>query len=105
MTDSALAWLTAAETRTLLDSKELSAVELTEATLERIATLEPSIHAHIEVTADVARKQAKRADDLIAADNAKPMTGIPVSLKDVLVTTDAPTTAGSQILGTVHVAL
>ncbi|HKG24931.1 MAG TPA: amidase, partial [Thermomicrobiales bacterium] len=90
--------LSAVEARRLLDAREISAVELTEAHLARIERLEPTLFCHIEVTADLARAQATAADQRIAAGDAAPLTGIPVSLKDVLCTVDAPTTAASKIL-------
>ncbi|HEY7036318.1 MAG TPA: Asp-tRNA(Asn)/Glu-tRNA(Gln) amidotransferase subunit GatA [Thermomicrobiales bacterium] len=90
--------LSAVEARRLLDGREISAVELTEAHLARIERLEPVLFCHIEVTAEVARAQAAAADKRIAAGEAVALTGIPVSLKDVLVTVDAPTTAASKIL-------
>lgn len=95
---SGLTDLTAADARRKLDAREISAVELAEAHLARIDTLEGSLHAHLHVMHDVARAQASAADARIAAGEATAMTGIPVSLKDVLVTTDAPTTAASKIL-------
>ncbi|MEA2586727.1 MAG: aspartyl-tRNA(Asn)/glutamyl-tRNA(Gln) amidotransferase subunit, partial [Thermomicrobiales bacterium] len=90
--------LTAAEARRLLDGREMSAVELTDAHLARIERLEPRLFCHIEVMSEVARAQAIEADRRIAAGEAAALTGIPVSLKDVLVTVDAPTTAASKIL-------
>src|SRR4051812_20743785 len=90
--------LTAVEARDVLDRREISAVELAEAHLARIEYLEPKLACHIEVTADNARAQAANADRRIAAGNSAPMTGILVSLKDVLCTIDAPTTAASKIL-------
>src|SRR5829696_9217655 len=89
--------LTAADARRLLDAKEISAVELTEEHLNRIAAVDDRINAYITVMADVARTQAKAADERIAAGDASPMTGIPTGLKDILCTTDAPTTAASRI--------
>src|SRR5690349_4935550 len=90
--------LTAIEARDLLDRREVSAAELIEAHLARIEQLEPKLSCHIEVTADNARSQAAKADRRIAAGESAPLTGIPVSLKDVLCTIDAPTTAASKIL-------
>ena len=93
-----LTWLGVAEARGLLDRREISAAELTEAHLARIEELEPRLFCHLHVMTDVARAQAAAADSRIAAGDAVAMTGIPVSLKDVLCTTDAPTTAASKIL-------
>lgn len=96
--ESRLTDLTIAQARELLDSKAISAVELAEAHLVRIDALEPRLNCHIELMPDVARAQAAAADKAIAAGHAESLTGIPVSLKDVLCTVDAHTTAGSQIL-------
>lgn len=98
MSGHKLTWLTAAEARKRLDAKELSSVELTEAHLRRIEAIDGDLHAYLHVMSDVALEQARQADIRIAAGNAAPLTGVPVALKDVLVTTDAPTTAASRIL-------
>lgn len=98
MTAVELTWLTAAEARRQLDARTISAVELTQAHLERIEAVEPTLHCHLHVMADVALKQAGDADERIDAGEAAALTGIPISLKDVLCTVDAPTTAASKIL-------
>ncbi len=98
MSDRELTWITAAEARKQLDGKEISSVELTEAHLRRIEAVDGDLHAYLHVMADVALEQAKAADARIAAGDAAPLTGVPVALKDVLVTKDAPTTAASKIL-------
>jgi aspartyl-tRNA(Asn)/glutamyl-tRNA(Gln) amidotransferase subunit A len=90
--------LTIAEARRLLDARAVSSAELTEAHLARIAAVDDLLHAFLHTMGDVAHVQAAEADRRIAAGDAAPLTGIPVALKDVLVTTDAPTTAGSKIL-------
>ncbi len=94
----ALIWLTAAEMRRKLDAREISATELIEAHLARIAALDPELHCFISIMADGARLQAAEADKRITRRDTAPLTGIPVALKDVLCTIDAPTTAGSKIL-------
>jgi len=98
MTRESLTRLTAAEARKALDNGEFSAVELTQAYLDRIAAHDNTIHAYLHVMTDVARQQAAAADSRIASGDIEPMTGIPVGLKDILSTTDAPTTAASKIL-------
>ncbi len=95
---SELTNLSIAEARSLLDSRQLSAVELAEAHIARCDALEPRLNCHIELTPEIARQQAHVADTRIAAGEAGPLTGIPASIKDVLVTVDSHTTAGSQIL-------
>src|SRR6476660_3953600 len=98
MTSSDLVWLTATQARRLLDLKDISSVELTEAHLDRIDKIDGPIHSYLHVMADVARNQALEADARIARGEAGILTGIPVALQDVLVTVDAPTTAASKML-------
>lgn len=93
-----LTLLTAAESRQLLDNREISAVELTHAYLNRIQDVEPKIHSYLHLMSDVALSQANAADKRIENGQVDDLTGIPVALKDILCTTDAPTTAASKIL-------
>ncbi|RIK38646.1 MAG: Asp-tRNA(Asn)/Glu-tRNA(Gln) amidotransferase GatCAB subunit A [Chloroflexi bacterium] len=90
--------LSLAEARRLLDKRELSAVELAEAHIARIEQVEPVVQAFITPMFEQAREMAAAADETIAAGEARPMTGIPVGLKDIFCTVDAPTTAASKIL-------
>jgi aspartyl-tRNA(Asn)/glutamyl-tRNA(Gln) amidotransferase subunit A len=89
---------TAAELRAMLDAREISAQDVLDAHLQRIASVEPHVNAFLAVTEDVAREQTAAADRRIQAGTAGPMTGIPVGIKDIFCTIDAPTTAGSRIL-------
>ncbi|MCA9861467.1 MAG: aspartyl/glutamyl-tRNA amidotransferase subunit A [Thermomicrobiales bacterium] len=95
---SNLTTLTLTEARQRLDRRDISAVELTNAYLDRIAQDDQVLGAYLHVMHEVALGQAAAADTAIAAGQAGILTGIPVALKDVLCTTDAPTTAASRIL-------
>jgi len=95
---SELTRLSATEARQLLDSKAISSVELTEAHLERIAEIDQQVHGYLHVMTDVAHSQARHADSIIENGEATSLTGIPIALKDILCTVDAPTTAASKIL-------
>ena len=95
---SELTRISATEARQLLDSKAVSAVELADAHFERIDAVDDKIHGYLHVMRDVAREQAKRADSSIADGTAGSMTGIPIALKDILCTVDAPTTAASKLM-------
>ena len=65
----------------------------------RIEKLNPRLNAFLSLTKERACEQAERIDDLAAkGDPLPPLAGIPVGVKDVLVTRGAPSTAGSKIL-------
>jgi len=81
-----------------LEKKEFSSVELTKAYLERIEKLDPKLNAFITVTKDVALKQAEAADKKRIEGKNLPLLGIPVGLKDLYLTQDIRTTAGSKVL-------
>jgi len=90
--------LTVHEASELLRRREISSVELTEAVLRRIEAVEPKVHAFITLTPDLARQQAREADERLGRGEADPLTGIPAQIKDVLCTKGVRTTAGSRIL-------
>lgn len=79
-----------------LKSKKISAVELTQAYLDRIAQTDDKIRAHITVTPEVALEQAKTIDK--KGDFSGILEGIPMNLKDVVCTAGIRTTACSKIL-------
>ena len=85
------------ELRTQLDSKQLSAVELAQHFLSR-AEAHADLNAFIRRDAEATLTQARAADAAIAAGQTNALTGIPIAHKDVFVTRDFATTAGSKIL-------
>lgn len=93
-----LHYLTIAETADLIRGKKLSPVELTDALLKRIDTYNAQLSAYITVTADIARKQAKQAEQEIAQGNYRgPLHGIPFALKDIYNTAGILTSGGSKV--------
>ncbi len=85
-----------AQLSALLQKKELSAVELAK---RMLAGLGGNPHnAFLSVDSEVTLAQAKAADDRMAAGDTSPLLGVPIAHKDIFVTTDFPTTAGSRIL-------
>ena len=89
---------TAAELGAKLAAGEVSSVEATQAHLDRIAAVDGDVHAFLHVNehaldaaADVDRRRA-------AGEDLGALAGVPLAIKDVLVTTDQPSTSGSRIL-------
>ena len=82
-----------------LQSREVSAAEVTAHTLARIERLDGTLRSYATVMADVATEQAARADEEIASGTVKgPLHGVPFGLKDLCLTKDAPTHVGSVAL-------
>ncbi|TYC99025.1 Asp-tRNA(Asn)/Glu-tRNA(Gln) amidotransferase subunit GatA [Arthrobacter echini] len=82
-----------------LASKEVSAVEVTQAHLDRIDAVDGAINAFLHVNADEALRVAAEVDRARAgAETLHPLAGVPIAVKDLIVTRGQPTTAGSKIL-------
>jgi aspartyl-tRNA(Asn)/glutamyl-tRNA(Gln) amidotransferase subunit A len=90
--------LTITEARKGLQRGDFSSIALTRAFLERIDSLDERLHAFLTVVDELAVKQAAEADDRLAAGDETPLLGIPVAVKDIIITEGVPTTAGSKIL-------
>jgi aspartyl-tRNA(Asn)/glutamyl-tRNA(Gln) amidotransferase subunit A len=103
--DSKFAFASIAEIGKLFRSRKLSPVELTRFLLARIERLNPTLNAFITVSADLALKQASKAENELAKGKGRsprhdrgPLHGIPFCLKDNIFTAGVRTTAGSRIL-------
>jgi aspartyl-tRNA(Asn)/glutamyl-tRNA(Gln) amidotransferase subunit A len=94
----ALADLTVHEAAELLQRRQISAAELTDAVLDRVASVEPAVAAYITLTEDLARAQALEADRRLAAGESSLLCGIPACIKDVICTRGVRTTCGSRML-------
>ena len=91
--------LTVHEAHDLLQKREVSSVELTQAALDRIGQVEPKVNAFLTVTREEALEQAAHADAAIArGELSHPLAGIPVAAKDNMCTQGLRTTCASRIL-------
>ncbi len=89
--------LTVHELQTALANKEVSAVELAEHFLER-SRAHANLGAFVDLQPEVTLAQARAADARIAACVARALDGVPLAHKDIFVTRDFATTAGSRML-------
>ncbi|MBM9468156.1 Asp-tRNA(Asn)/Glu-tRNA(Gln) amidotransferase subunit GatA [Nakamurella sp. YIM 132084] len=91
---------TAADLAAAIASGEVSAVEVTQAHLDRIKAVDADVHAFLHVSGESALEQAQAVDRARAAGEpaASPLAGVPLALKDIVTQQGVPTTAGSRIL-------
>ena len=97
--DLALTDLTIVQARDGLRAREFTAEDLTLAHLHAIEALNPRLNAYLTVSHARAMDQARAADKAIANGDLRPLTGIPLAIKDLFCTEGVRTTAGSKILG------
>ena len=90
--------LSLVEASAALAAGTASSTALTEAYLARIFAIDPAVNAYVTVTADRARRDARRADaELRAGHRRGPLHGLPIGIKDLFDTAGIPTTAGSAL--------
>jgi len=91
-------FLSIGELRAALAAGKLSAAQIITNTFERIASVEPHIHAYVKLLQESALAEAEQIDKEIKAGIIKPLSGIPIALKDILCTKGIETTCCSRIL-------
>lgn len=91
--------LTIDTTRTAIAAKQITASGLVEKFYGKIKADDPEIHAYLTLCQERALKQAKHVDDLVSRGaDLPPLAGVPIGIKDVMMTKGVRTTAGSKIL-------
>ena len=96
---SELTRLGAADLAAAIAAGDVSSVEATQAHLDRIAAVDPAVHAFLEVDSEGALAQAAAADERRRSGApVGELCGVPIAVKDVVVTQGIATTAGSRIL-------
>ncbi len=89
--------MSGAEQAALIRSKEASPVEVTAAVLDRIHKIDPYLNAFCTLTEDIAIADAKRAEDAVMrGDELGALHGVPISIKDLIVTKGIKTMSGSK---------
>ena len=90
--------LTAAEAARAISRRELTAVELAEACLNRIETLDERLLAWVYVDRETVLDDARQADAAVAEGRPLgPLHGVPIGMKDIYYTAGIPTKAGSEV--------
>ena len=96
--DQELAFKTACELRGMIGAGEVSCVELTGLFIQRIEELNPVLNSYLALCPDEAMAAAHRAQELVqAGEEVGPLHGIPVSIKDLELTSGITTTLGSAM--------
>lgn len=90
--------MTATELAGIVRDKKATSVEITESVFRRIQQVEGRIHAFVTLNPESAMQMAMKADRLLASGQAKPLTGIPIAVKDNMCVKGQRTTCGSKIL-------
>ena len=95
---SELAYMPATELSQAIRQRRISSVEVTQLFLDRIQRLDSQLNAYLALRPEQALADARLADDIVARGwPVGPLHGVPISIKDLEMTKDLPTTMGSAL--------
>jgi aspartyl-tRNA(Asn)/glutamyl-tRNA(Gln) amidotransferase subunit A len=99
MADERLCWLSATELGSLYRRRKVSPVEVVDAILARIESINPRLNAYVTLTAEPARREARAAERALTRRSARPgpLHGVPFSVKDLVLTRGVRTTFGTPL--------
>ena len=97
MAGSEIHWLSSLDLIESYRKKELSPVEVTDALLARIDSLNPRLNAIVTLTAEAAREQARRSEKAYADGSPGALEGVPITIKDLIPVAGVRTTFGSKL--------
>jgi aspartyl-tRNA(Asn)/glutamyl-tRNA(Gln) amidotransferase subunit A len=92
------AYAQAVELAGSLERGETTSVAITQSYLERIERVDPELNAFVTTTAEIALRQAERADERRAAGETGTLLGLPIAYKDLFCTEGVITSCGSRML-------
>jgi aspartyl-tRNA(Asn)/glutamyl-tRNA(Gln) amidotransferase subunit A len=97
MTPDEICWMSALELIGAYRRKEVSPVEVVRSILERVERVNPIINAIVTLTPDLAIEQAREAEAAYLKGEAGPLAGVPVTIKDIILTKGIRTTFGCRL--------
>ena len=99
MTAANLIYLTIAEVAPMIQARQVSPVELTQAALDQVDRMQPKLNSFITVLHDQAMEKAKEEETaLVRGEYKGPLHGIPIGIKDNIATAGITSTVGSKVL-------
>ncbi|MDD5747999.1 MAG: amidase family protein [Actinomycetota bacterium] len=97
MKDEEIQWMSACELIEEYRSRNLSPVEVTETIIRLTETINPAVNAIVTTTFELALEQAKKSERAYLSGSPGPLEGIPITIKDLIVTKGIKTTCGSKL--------
>lgn len=97
MDDDEIRWMSALDLMEAYRKKQISPVEVTESILRTIEKVNPKINAIVTLTADLAMEMAKISENAYMKGEQRPLEGVPITIKDLIVTKGIRTTCGSKL--------